>query len=400
MPINSLCARVFLIHTSILFMTLNQTYDKSNSILQMHGLSHQYTEVLSRILAIDYAKHIISNDDPLYLALEDLKVSQAIPNSKESIFKLRPHVLEEISRLYDYEIPRYLRYRYTYDVYPGMKRVGNYPPLVQIEPSSICNYRCIFCYQTDERLTTKKNGHMGFMDINLFKNLIDQLEGNVEAVTLASRGEPLMNKFLPEMIAHMDGKFLAAKINTNASLLTEVLSHAILSSDLQTLVFSADAAADPLYSKLRVGGNLDRVVGNIKRFYEIKTAHYPNSRLITRVSGVHFQEDQDMNEMVEFWSQYVDQVAFVDYNPWDNVYDAKENSLLAPCSDLWRRLFVWWDGRIGPCDVDYLTTLSNELYPDISISNVWNGDTFTNLRTKHLNNQRQDLNPCSRCVLV
>ena len=381
-------------------MSSNQLYNKSNSILEMYGQNQKYFDVLNRILAIDFKKHITSNSDPLSLALNDLKSNQTTPDSNESKFTLKPHVLEEITRLYDNELPRYLRYRYMYDIYPTAKKVGLYPPLVQIEPSSICNYRCVFCYQTDERLNTKKNGHMGFMNIGLFKGLIDQLEGNVEAITLASRGEPSLNSYLPEMLSYMNGKFLANKVNTNASLLTESLSHAILSSNLQTLVFSADAAAEPLYSKLRVGGNLERVVGNIKRFHEIKIQHYPNSRLITRVSGVHVQEDQDMNEMVEFWNHYVDQVAFVDYNPWENVYDANKNNILTPCSDLWRRMFVWWDGRIGPCDVDYLTTLSNEIYPNISISDVWNGNTFAKLRFKHMNSQRQSINPCSSCILV
>ena len=28
------------------------------------------------------------------------------------------------------------------------------------------------------------------------------------------------------------------------------------------------------------------------------------------------------------------------------------------CSDLWRRMFIWWDGLANPCDVDYKSKLS------------------------------------------
>ncbi len=141
---------------------------------------------------------------------------------------------------------------------------------------------------------------MGVMDLDLFKNLIDQLDGNVEAVTLASRGEPTVNKKLPEFLQYMTGKFLASKINTNASLLDEKMIHAILKADLQTLVFSADAASDPLYSKLRVGGSLDKVLGNIENFHKIKESQYPKSKIITRVSGVKYNDEQNIDDMEEF----------------------------------------------------------------------------------------------------
>ena len=56
------------------------------------------------------------------------------------------------------------------------KIIDNFPPLVQIEPSSICNFRCVFCFETDKTFTNKKNGFMGTMKIELFKKIIDELE--------------------------------------------------------------------------------------------------------------------------------------------------------------------------------------------------------------------------------
>ena len=160
--------------------------------------------------------------------------------------------------------------------------------------------------------------------LRTFKEVVDELEGNVEGITLASRGEPTVNKDLPLMLAYLSGKFLATKINTNAFLLNEDLAHSILQTDLQTLVFSADAASEPLYSKMRVNGNLDKIVRNIEKFYEIKEKEYSSSKLITRVSGVRYSEDQNIEEMEKFWSRFVDQVAFVDYNPWENAYESEK----------------------------------------------------------------------------
>ena len=44
------------------------------------------------------------------------------------------------------------------------------------------------CYQADTTFSGKSNGYMGHMNIELFKKIIDELEGNVEAITFASRG--------------------------------------------------------------------------------------------------------------------------------------------------------------------------------------------------------------------
>ena len=57
--------------------------------------------------------------------------------------------------LSDEELPRYLFHRYRYEIFPTANRLDNYPPYLQIEPSSICNYRCVFCYQTDEKFSEK-----------------------------------------------------------------------------------------------------------------------------------------------------------------------------------------------------------------------------------------------------
>jgi len=302
---------------------IKKVYDKSNSILELRGLVEKRQSIID-VINSQKSSSIVKNDPLLKQAISDLlSFGKDSDIHDKKVFYLRDHVVEEMSRLDVSQYLRYLRYRYSYEIYPAIKKTTNYPPLVQIEPTSICNYRCVFCYQTDARLSDKKNGHMGVMSLELFKDIIDQLEGNVEGVTLASRGEPTVNKRLGEFLQYMSGKFLATKINTNAYLLNEKIIHSILEADLQTLVFSADAASEPLYSKLRVNGDLERVLKNIDKFHQIKENQYPNSQLITRVSGVRYNDQQNMKDMEGFWQEYVDQVAFVDYNPWENVITPK-----------------------------------------------------------------------------
>ena len=135
------------------------------------------------------------------------------------------------------------------------------------------------------------------MKLETFKLLVDQAEGNIEFVSLASRGEPLLCPYIKEMLAYTRDKFLNLKINTNASVLDERMSHSILTSGVKTLVFSADAADENLYSKLRVNGKLAKILANIKQFQEIRIKNYPKSKIITRVSGVKISNQQNLDDM-------------------------------------------------------------------------------------------------------
>ena len=241
---------------------------------------------------------------------------------------------------------------------------------------------------------------MGAMNLEFFKQVIDQIAGKVEFLSLASRGEPLLCKDIDAMLEYCVGKFLGLKLNTNASMLTERHCHAILAGGVNTVVFSADAAKEPLYSQLRVKGSLDKVLANIKLLQFIKNKHYPHSKIITRVSGVMFGEDQDMDSMVGLWGNFVDQVAFVAYNPWENVYEAPLKEVTTPCSDLWRRMFVWYDGKVNPCDTDYKSFLSVGTVKEKSVSQLWRCESYEALRQQHLKKNRSCVNPCQRCVVV
>lgn len=322
------------------------------------------------------------------------------PTAGHPPFTLLPFVVTEISRLTDAELPRYLYYRYRYDTFPERKILDEFPPCLQVEPASTCNYRCVFCYQTDRTFTDRRTGSMGVMSLELFKEVIDQAEGRCEAVTLASRGEPLLAPRLKEMLVYTTGKFLAVKLNTNASLLDEAMCHAILDAGVNTVVFSVDAATEPAYSQLRVGGQLERVVRNIERFQDIRTHHDHGARTITRVSGVRVNGASGMDDMEAFWGHLVDQVAFVQYNPWENTYERPVNGITTPCSDLWRRLFVWWDGTVNPCDVDYRSTLAVGNVREQSLSRLWRSEAYERLRMQHLNRLRSQCSPCNRCTVI
>ena len=311
---------------------------------------------------------------------------------------INKHEINELKFIEDKKISRYLVYRYKYRFFSKEKRVGEYPPCLQIEPTSICNFRCIMCYQSDKSFSNKSKGFMNNMSLDLYKKVIDEVEGKVEAITLASRGEPTLNKDFEKMLNYSNKKFLALKINTNASMLNENLIHAILSTDIQSIVFSVDAADKETYEKIRVNGKFEQIMKNLKLFAQIRKDHYSKSKHIVKMSGVKISKNQSINSMEKQFQELADVIAFVNYSPWESAYDNKPNDFKHACKELWTRMFVWADGKVNPCDYDYKSILSKWNAKNRSISEIWTSKEYNDLREKHLNQKRNTLEPCVRCL--
>ena len=377
-------------------------YTKQDSFVEIRH-SRPLSDVLPRIkkLRENFDTINLSHQQKGILKLALGEIFDEIKLDKKILpFTLHSFNIAEIDKLKDEEIPRFLIYRYRYETFPQRFKLDDFPPCLQIEPASICNYRCLFCYQVDGEFTKKGNGMMGTMSFDLFKQIIDQAEGRCEAITLASRGEPLICPDFEPMIKYASGKFLAIKLNTNAWFLDEKLCYAILEAGVNTVVFSADASSEPAYSRLRVNGKLEKVYANIKKFRDIREKYFPESRVITRVSGVKVPSADSLEDMEKFWGELVDQVAFVNYNPWENSYEKPINSIDFPCSDLWRRMFVWWDGTVNPCDSDYKSKLKIGSVSENSISRLWNSESYSRLRSAHLEQKRGECSPCNKCVVI
>jgi len=293
----------------------------------------------------------------------------------------------------------YLTFRYKFNNFPIKRIVSDFPLYVLIEPVSACNLRCIMCFQIDETFSGNKN-FMGKMNISLFKKIIDECEtGGTKAITLASRGEPTLHPQLGEMLEYCAGKFLELKLNTNATKLTEKISHQILKSEVTDLVYSIDSYTKKEYESIRVQGVFEDVLNNIKRFKEIKK-QYPDSKCATRISGVKVDPKQNPQKFKDFWQQYVDHVVMVEMEPkWDTYNNPVELAGKNPCQILWERMYVWYDGICNPCDADYKSALSVGSVNNSTIKEIWNSPKYKEIREFHSNGKRSMCFPCDRCPI-
>ena len=373
------------------------------------GFNNMFIKGIENIDKKNFVKKILkkikqqTNENLNFPYLSEIENSlKKYPYENDSNFKFQINDYEifEMSRLEEKNFLRYLIYRYKYKVFPKEKIYDDFPPCVQIEPTSKCNFRCIMCYQSDDTFSSKKSGYMGDLNLENFKRVIDEIEGNVESVTFASRGEPTLNKNLSDFLKYCENKFLALKINTNVSTLNESKINDLLSSGLQTIVFSIDSADKDTYEKIRVKSKYERLLKNLELFYEIKEKNYSDSKIIVRISGVLISTDQKIDNMIAQYEKFADMISFTNMIPWQSSYDNPINEVKDPCTELWRRVFVWQDGLLNPCDYDYKSKLSKYSIKDITIKDLWNSDYYNNLRDHHLNGKRSKIYPCNRCIAV
>lgn len=328
-------------------------------------------------------------DENLYINITE-NIEQVIGNQE----------IQWISRNNPDNLVNYLIYRFKLKNYPQQKKLESFPLHLLVEPTSICNLQCVMCFQSDSSFKTKN--YMGMIDLEFFKEIVDQAkEENCKALTLASRGEPLLHAKFDKMIRYCKNKFFELKINTNATRLTEDLCYEILDAGVDIVVFSVDSYYKEQYEKIRVGGDFDSVVENIKRFVEIRRSKAEYKKTSTRVAGCNFgnlnysQKEYFFN----YWKEIVDCVSFSDVVPRWNTYNNEQLNFNEPCNLLWDRMYVWHDGTCNPCDYDYKSSLQVGNAKKSSLKDIWLGGIYNKYRNLFLRGNRKLLFPCNRCNL-
>jgi len=292
----------------------------------------------------------------------------------------------------------YILFRYRFRFYPSLKKLAGYPLHVLVEPSSVCNLRCVMCFQSDESFRAAP--YAGMMSLELFKKIVDEsVDNGLRALTISGRGEPLLNRNIGAMLEYASGKFFDFKINTNATVLTEKLARAILSSGVTDLVLSIDSADPQQYAKIRVGGNFETVVKNVAALRKMREEEFPGSPLRVRVSAVKVLPEQDMERYTSFWGAYADDVSYTSMIDRADTYNNLQGQRTTFCERLWHRLYIWFDGGASPCDYDYKSLLNVGNVTAAGVRAVWLGERLRQLRETHERGERGTLTPCDRCSL-
>jgi len=240
-----------------------------------------------------------------------------------------------------------------------------------IEPTNTCNLRCSFCFVT-EGMTRDE----GFMDLDLFKKIIDDTP-TLEHLCMHNWGEPLLHKDIFKMFdyAHQAGVNYIV-MNTNGTLLNEKMISQIIESPLNIIRFSIDGSPET-FKKIR-GVELDKIEANILRLKEVKEDQRPELSMGV-VFTVEEETQQDTDEYIKHWETIVDHVR----TQPKLIQSPRKEPCPEPFGKDYGKLVVLWDGTVIPCCVDYNASLKLGNAKTELVSDLWKNEEIKTLRYQH-----------------
>lgn len=291
--------------------------------------------------------------------------------------------------------PDYKEYREKWRRYPKSFHVCQFPLFLDVEATDRCNLKCPFCLRaSNPELIQNKN-----MPYDMFKKIIDEgAENGLYGVKFSIIGEPLMHPEIHRFVKYAKEKGLIdVYFNTNATLLNGARARKLIAAGLDRISISIEGHTKEVYEKYRVGSNFETVVDNITRLQRLKNelgVTYPK----VRVQTVLLPELSDqIDEYVAFWTEIVDEVGFLDYQPRID----KRDPLISDwsCCQLWQRMAILVDGTIIPCNHDEKKIMQLGTINEVSIHDAWHSKKLNKMRLKHKVGNAHLIPSCNDCYL-
>jgi MoaA/NifB/PqqE/SkfB family radical SAM enzyme len=138
------------------------------------------------------------------------------------------------------------------------------PQWYYLDIGNICNLKCPYCPTGNGVTPTREKG---LMSREAFDRILAKIEGYARFVCLFNWGEPFLNKNLLYMIRSLADRGIQTHLDSNLTLrdFSDREAEDVVRSGLFSLFASIDGATQESYEKYRVGGRLDRALGNLRQ---------------------------------------------------------------------------------------------------------------------------------------
>jgi len=275
------------------------------------------------------------------------------------------------------------------------ERLWGMPYRYNIDPTNICNLKCPLCPTGLGILKRRK----GKMPLEAYKSLIDQIAPYAYWVELYNWGEPFLHPQIFDMIRYAHERDIFVRMSSNMNYFDPAMAEKTVASGLDALIISVDGATEATYQKLRRGGQLSRVIENVKSLVEAKRQAHSRQPYTTLRMLVHRYNEGEINQVRQLAADlgvdaFTTGTLFVNVNDqaqvetwlpeneafsyYDYAAEHLENSW--NCADLWEAMIINWDGGVSPCcwihNVDH--DLDNTFTK--SLKTIWNGPAYISAR--------------------
>lgn len=279
------------------------------------------------------------------------------------------------------------------------------PNALWIEPTNICNLKCIMCPNS---VLSQKNP--GMMKMELYKKIIDESKNFVSFVILCISGESLLHPKFSEMVKYAKDNGIATYISTNCTVLTPQLSEKLLKAGLDWINFSFDGCTKEIYEKVRVNAKFEKSLSNVVQFLKLKKKLKSKTFTELQILVMDDKGLKNYHENITDFSKYftglpLDYIQMRKPSTWGaffsgtKKFNAKNLSRqFSPCSYLWSSLHILWDGRIVACTSDFFGLNVLGKFPEKSLKTIWNDLSMRKFRQAMIDKKYLKFNKyCQDC---
>lgn len=295
----------------------------------------------------------------------------------------------------------------------GKRLENTMPSFISIESSSVCNLSCPECaIGTHKTLRQSKS-----ISLDLYKRIIHEAKDYVFDVQLFFQGEPFLNKNIDEMVRIARESRVATVISTNGTLLTLDLSKRLIESGLDRLIVSIDGTTQDVYETYRVGGQLEKVLDNVKELVRLKKEKKSMFPLIEFQMVVFRHNEHQISDFkrlaktvgADFSTLKTAQI--MDYENKPELIPTQEKfsryifrdgkwQLKKPMHNRCRRIYqgcvINSDGKVSVCCFDKVPDYPVGDLNESTLSVIWNSDEFNDFRQKVVAD-RASIKICHNC---
>ncbi|NLV17236.1 MAG: radical SAM protein [Syntrophomonadaceae bacterium] len=278
---------------------------------------------------------------------------------------------------------------------------GTFPKVVLIDTISYCNLKCSMCGHKGMK---RKRGRM---DFNLYCKIIDEIAARDKdiRVWLVFFGEALLLKkdVIYKMIKYAKQQGLTdVVLNSNGNLLDKEMAQVLIEAGLDAIYVGIDSTQPEVYSRIRVGGNYERVVENVIGLIKLKKELKSEKPEVFTQFVVMDENENQVDEFVRFWTN---EGAIAKIRPkvsWAGLVQA--SNLVIPREERWpcywamQTMSITNEGKVVLCAVDVDARFVAGDINQQSLYEVWNG-RLKEIRQLQTNGQYNLLPfPCNDCL--
>lgn len=273
---------------------------------------------------------------------------------------------------------------------------------IMIEPTNDCNLKCYMCH------AKSANREKGFMTMETYKRILDEgLREKVKNVVLHTVGESLLHPNIVDMIKLAKSKGFITRLSSNGTLLNPNLSKSLVESGLDQFRFSLEGAKKETYENIRIGGDFNTLLANMKALKEIRDKHGRKPNIT--ISSIIMKQTEP--ELDDFYKKFLPLVDFIEFRylvnqagQVDSVFrsfSSEDMSTYAgrcPCKLLWSTVVILWNGDVSCCCVDFDGRLVVGNILDKPLHEIWNSDKYKKFRRLHKTSRQHEMEMCGDCT--